>query len=388
LHSSYKIVVASTCLFACTLAQSAPVVDPDKFEVFGDARLRFESDFDSVDEASEKRDDRDRIRLRARLGARYHLSEALTIQARARTGPKFSQQSTNITILDLSGNSNDDISFVMDQWFIRGRTEGMEAWLGRNTFPFWRHNNNEMFWNDNATIAGSYLQLDLFESETTQVEVRTGYFALPDGAIDFSGQLTAAQLVAGHQINHEWKVTGSAGYFHINGSGDTKYLVDGNGDRDYKIGILSLEAERAIQPANIDINFIRFGADAIRNFADYSSQDIDAVTAEFSKAKDGFTVSSVLGSTITDSEGRGRWQLSYMYAYIEKLAINSAYGQSNWVRWGANRQSDVSNLKGHELGFRYWINKSLDINKRLFLVDSISTPQDGNRFRVDLNIRF
>ena len=73
---------------------------------------------------------------------------------------------------------------------------------------------------------------------------------------------------------------------------------------------------------------------------------------------------------------------------IEKLAINSAYGQSNWVRWGANRQSDVSNLKGHELGFRYWINKNVDINNRLFLVDSISTPQDGNRFRIDLNVRF
>jgi hypothetical protein len=362
--------------------------DGGKFQTFGDARLRFESDFDSVDEAGKPRDDRYRIRLRARLGARYHVNEALNLQARVRTGPKFSQQSTNITILDLSGNGNDDISFVMDQWFIQGKTGRMKVWLGRNTFPFWRHNDNEMFWNDNATIAGSYLQIGLFENESTYAEVRAGYFALPDGAIDFSGQLAAAQLLAKHQINRNWHMMGSVGYFHIHGSGSAKYLIDGNGDRDYKIGILSLQTERAIQAAKIDINFIRFGADVIRNFADYSRQDTEPVTAAFSNAKDGYTLSSVFGNTSTNADGRGRWQLGYMYAHIEKLAINSAYSQSNWVRWGANRQSDVSNLKGHELGFRYWINKNVDINKRLFLVDSISTPQDGNRFRIDLNIRF
>ncbi|CAG0969251.1 hypothetical protein MTYP_01163 [Methylophilaceae bacterium] len=384
-------VVAFALCLTCTgaRAQSAPVLKKEnRFELFADTRLRLESDFDSVDESGQAREDRDRIRLRARLGARYKFSERFTAQARARTGPKFSQQSTNITLLDLNGNGADDFSVVMDQWFIQGKSGHIEGWLGRNTFPFWRQNNNEMFWNDNATIAGSYLQFGLHETQGTQIQLRAGYFVLPDGAIDFSGQLAAAQLVLGHRLNEDWKMTAGAGYFHMNSSGNAEYLIDGNGNRDYRIGIASIQAERSIQPGPFDANFIRLGADLIRNFSNYSSKDSDPVTAEFSEAKDGFTVSTVLGSTITDAEGTGRWQVTYMYAYIEKLAINSAYAQSNWVRWGANRQSDVSNLKGHEVGFRYWINKNVDINNRLFVVDSLTTPQDGNRFRVDLNIRF
>ncbi len=315
----YPLTNIAAAAFALSLtysearAQSEPALKKEnKFELFADTRLRLESDFDSVDESGRKREDRDRIRLRARLGARYKFSEHFTAQARARTGPKFSQQSTNITLLDLNGNEPDDFSVVMDQWFIQGKSDQIEGWLGRNTFPFWRHNNNEMFWNDNATIAGGYVQLALHEAQATEVQLRSGYFVLPDGAIDFSGQLAAAQLVVDHRLNENWKMTASAGYFHLNGSGDTKYLIDGNGNRDYKIGIASIEAEKSIQPGFLDANFIRFGADLIRNFANYSSNDSDPVTAGFSKAKDGFTVSTALGSTITDTDGAGRWQVAYM----------------------------------------------------------------------------
>jgi len=104
--------------------------------------------------------------------------------------------------------------------------------------------------------------------------------------------------------------------------------------------------------------------------------------------KSGFAVSTTVGGKAIRPNGGGRWHLNYMYAYIEKLAINGAYGQSNWVRWGEGAQSDVTNMKGHEIGLRYWFSKNVDINNRLFLVDSITTGQDGNRFRVDLNIRF
>lgn len=374
---------------AASPAQAALWISEDqKLEIFGDTRLRLEKDFDSRKESGEKRDDRDRLRIRARLGARYTFDEHFRLQVRARTNPEGGQQTTNITIADFSGNERDDFHAALDHWFIEAKSQDMRGWLGRSNFPFWQHNNAEVLWGDNVTIAGAYFQTELPHLRNTAVQLRTGHFALPDGHRDFTNQLTAAQLVFDQSLDANWVLRYSLGYFHINGSGQAKYLSDGNANRDYKIGVASLQADRALDLGAYRLDFIRFGGDLIHNFERYSATDSDPVTAQYHDEKSGFAVSTTLGGKATKPDGGGGWHFNYLYAYIEKFAINSAYGNSNWVRWGEGKQSDVTNMKGHEIGLRYWFSKNIDINNRLFLVDSITTEQDGNRFRVDLNIRF
>lgn len=389
-HQRLLACLFSGALFAAASpAQAALWTSEDqKLEIFADTRLRFEKDFDSRKESGEKRDDRDRLRLRARLGARYVFDEHFRLQVRARTNPEGGQQGTNITIADFSGNDRDDFHMALDQWFIEGKSNGVKTWLGRNSFPFWQHNDAEVLWNDNVTIAGAYFQSELPNLFDTAVQVRAGHFALPDGHRNFTNQLTAAQLVFDQSLDANWVLRYSLGYFYINGSGEARYLIDGNANRDYKIAAASIQADRALDLGAYRLDFIRFGGDLIHNFENYSATDSDPVTAQYHDEKSGFAVSTTVGGKATKPNGGGRWHLNYLYAYIEKFAINSAYGQSNWVRWGEGTQSDVTNMKGHEIGLRYWFSKNVDINNRLFLVDSITTEQDGNRFRVDLNIRF
>lgn len=358
-----------------------------KLEIFGDMRFRLEKDFDSRRESGEKRDDRDRLRFRAKVGARYEINDHLRVQVRARTNPVGGQQTTNITIADFSGNDRDDFHVALDQWFIAAKSDRVQGWLGRNNFPFWQHNDAEVLWGDNATIAGGYFQAALPNFNDTSIQLRTGHFALPDGHRNFTNQLTAAQLVFDQSLN-EWDLRYSIGYFYIRGSGDTRYLSDGNAERDYKIGAVSIQADRALDLGIPRLNYLRIGGDLIHNFESYSQNDAHPVTAEYHDETSGFAVSATIGGNGTRKNGGGAWHFNYMYAYVEKFAINSAYGQSNWVRWGEGRQSDVSNMKGHEFGLRYWFSKKVDINNRLFLADSITTKQDGNRVRVDLNIRF
>jgi hypothetical protein len=376
-------------LAATSTAQAALwISDDQKLEIFGDTRLRLEKDFDSKTESGEKRDERDRLRLRARVGVRYMFDEHFRLQIRARSNPEGGQQTTNITIADFSGNDRDDFRMALDQWFIEAKSQDARGWLGRSNFPFWQHNNAEVLWGDNVTIAGAYVQSELPHLRNTAIQLRAGHFALPDGHRDFTNQLTAAQLVFDQSLDADWVLRYSLGYFHINGSGRTQYLNDGNANRDYKIGVASIQADHELDLGAYRIDFIRFGGDLIHNFENYSATDSDPTTAQYHDEKSGFAVSTTLGGKTSKPNGGGGWHLNYMYAYIEKFAINSAYGQSNWVRWGEGKQSDVTNMKGHEIGLRYWFSKNVDINNRLFLVDSITTEQDGNRFRMDLNIRF
>lgn len=383
-----SLFLISGLLLAQTAQAAIWISEDQKLEIFGDTRLRFERDFDSREESGEKRDDRDRLRFRAKIGARYTFDEHFRLQVRARTNPVGGQQTTNITIADFSGNDTDDFHMALDQWFIEARSQHARGWLGRSNFPFWQHNDAEVLWGDNVTIAGGYMQTELPHLRNTAVQLRAGHFALPDGHRNFTNQLTAAQFVFDQSLDADWVLRYSFGYFHINGSGEARYLSDGNANRDYKLGVVSIQADRPLPLGAYRIDFIRFGGDLIRNFESYSSRASDPVTAQYHDERDGFAISTTVGGKATKPDGGGAWHLNYLYAYIEKFAINSAYGQSNWVRWGEGKQSDVSNMKGHEIGLRYWFSKNVDINNRLFLVDSITTGQDGNRFRVDMNIRF
>jgi hypothetical protein len=68
--------------------------------------------------------------------------------------------------------------------------------------------------------------------------------------------------------------------------------------------------------------------------------------------------------------------------------VNAAYAQDDWARFGSATQSDLTDIEGHELRATYVITKDINLQARLFLVDAITSVQDGKRFRVDLNWKF
>ena len=123
------------------------------------------------------------------------------------------------------------------------------------------------------------------------------------------------------------------------------------------------------------------------NFRHYASGDPDVISAAYRHDKTGAVLTAALGQRTQDNK-RGEWEVRCTVGYIEKLAVNAAYAQDDWVRWGKGPQTDSSNLRGHEMGLRYWLAKSLDVHARFYAVESITTPQDGFRFRLDLNYKF
>ncbi len=95
-----------TCFFYCLLVLPAAggswaaAQDGPALAVNADFRFRAENDWDSLRPDGTMRDNRDRYRIRLRLGAEYTFAETWRLGARIRTGNNASQQSPHITILD------------------------------------------------------------------------------------------------------------------------------------------------------------------------------------------------------------------------------------------------------------------------------------------------
>lgn len=348
--------------------------------VNADLRGRFESDVDSRREDGTLRPDRHRVRLRGRLELRGRPARALTLLGRLRTGSPDSQQSPHLTVADFSGGTADRFTIVPDRYLLQYAGGAIESWVGRNEFPFWSQ--NELFWDRDVTLPGGFVSYSVPIARAS-LQVRGGYFGLPDGALDVRGRMAAGQVSAGGRLSARWAMQGAFGLFDMQGASRTSRLLSGNGRRDYRIGVGSVQVSRDIRSPRV--RALRFGADLLSNFHDYA-QTADPQALAFRRARTGVVFMTTVAGGARANE-RGAWEAGYTFARIEKLAVNASYAQDDWVRWGSATQTDSSNLEGHEASGRYWLSRDLDLQARAFFVQSITTPQDGVRVRVDLNWR-
>jgi hypothetical protein len=205
-----------------------------------------------------------------------------------------------------------------------------------------------------------------------------GAFLLPDGGTDLNGQMLAGQLKYTLPVKSS-QFTLAGGAHFINGDEPTTNLRNRNGDRDYLIGVGSLQWSIPIKGVPLAL-----GADVFNNFMNYNQSDV----APFPAATEDETLGYVFSATLGQLKNQHDWVLGYSYAHIETLAVNASFAQDDWVRFGNGIQTDSSDFKGHEVRLGYAISKNINILARAYFVDAITTVQDGNRFRLDLNWRF
>jgi len=359
-------VLLATTLLVLTGAAGVQAGE-DEHRYYGDFRFRLEQDWDSSRSDGSERDDRARARIRLRFGADFTLSDRVTLGFRARTGSKMSQQSAHLTIVDFDGGDRGDAGINLDRWYVRGKSANgrRSGWVGRNAFPFWKQ--NELFWDDDVTLVGAAGDARYGLGERGDISIRAGYFALPVGMRDFSGNLGAAQLVYTAAAG-EANLTAVAGYFEIDANpsdSDAGKLLAGDGARDY--GILVGGFQAAFDAGGRPV---ALGVDLMHN-------------RDASGDSDGHGVSVRYGST----KSKGDWLVGYGYAKIERLAVVGSYAQDDWMRWGSATQTRSSDFEGHEFRVAWAPISRMNLVARFYAVESITTVEDGKRFRIDLNYR-
>lgn len=347
---------------------------PRRLDLSGDLRLRYESDWDCRTADGMRRDDRERLRIRARVGLTIDPVSWGSFGLRLRTGASDSHQSPHVTLADFSGNPTGPNGLGWDRWFVSFRSDRGTAWVGRNSFPFWTQ--NELFWDEDVTPMGLSLRYDHPIGAGT-LTVSAGYFALPDGMTRFVPHLSAGQLVYSTDLGAV-TLTAAGGAFFFDGRSGAKYLRNGNGARDYAIWAGSVESRM-----NLGGLPVAAGADVMRNLKGYSADDPDPFTAANRDQTDGYVARITVGGLT----GRGGWLAAYYYAYVEPFAVNASYAQDDWHRFGSATQTDASDFKGHEFRLAYALGGQVNLVARLYLVEAITTAQEGKRFRVDFNWR-
>lgn len=359
---------------------AAPAAPENKWKLSGDFRARMEQDWDSQAADGAARPDRLRARVRARLGFAYDATKALSFGLRLRSGSDGSQQSPHVTILDFDDNSTGDAHFNFEHAYLRGRRGGFEAWVGRNGLPLWKA--NELFWDDDVTPAGVGLTYGRSVGKRGKITLNGGYFALPAGMKAFSGNLAMGQVAFATQTAGGLGLTLAGGGFAIDANpadpgGDL--LRTGNGDRDYTIWVGNVQAR-----ANVGGKPLAVGFDYMMNTEDYPATAGDAYTRAHRDETDGYDAYVTWGGTAKKKD----WLLGVWYSHIEALAVNGSFAQDDWVRWGSATQTDASDLKGVEVRGGLGLGQGQSLVARLFLVEAISSAQDGKRFRLDYNIGF
>ncbi len=341
---------------------------------FGDLRLRYEADWDSQNAAGVARADRQRGRVRLRGGFRHTTDSGWTWSARARTGSPRSQQSPHLTFAADNGGS-DDFDVVADQYYLGYQQGAGSFWLGRNNLPFWKQ--NEFGWDDDVTpagVAGTYE----FAQSARRLTVAAGAFALPDGGNDFHGSMVAGQLKVSQPLESGALIFASS-FKVINGTDGARHLLNRNGARDYLLG--ELNAQWQVSAGD---HPLVLGADFFGNFADYDPADV----APFPAADGDETLGWVVSARWGRLRDPGDWRFDYYLAHIEAFAVNAAFAQDDWVRWGNGPQTEGTNARGHEFRVSYVPAPRMNIVARLYLVEAITSSQDGKRFRLDFNWSF
>lgn len=365
---------------AAAPAAAAPAADDRKWKLTGDFRLRAEQDWDSQAADGTAREDRLRARTRVRLGFAYDATRTLSLGLRLRSGSDGSQQSPHVTILDFDGNPTGDAHFNFEHVFLRARRGGLEAWAGRNALPVWKA--NEILWDDDVTPAGVGAAYGRPAGQRGRVSLNAGYFALPAGMKTFTGNLALGQLVFTTQTARGLGLTLAGGGFAFDAnpsdpSGDL--LRTGNGDRDYTVLVGNVQVRGTVGGKPVLAGF-----DYMTNTEDYPAAGADAYTIAHRGETDGYDAYVTWGGTAKKKD----WLLGVWYTHVEALAVNSSFAQDDFVRWGSGTQTDGSDQEGFEVRAAVGLGQGQSLVGRLFLVDAISSVQDGKRFRLDYNVGF
>ncbi len=371
------VVVLSFCLAQAAYVSAEILLDKEgKAKIYSDFRLRQERDWDSTKKDGTEREDRDRTRIRFRLGLNYQPLDYLSFNVRARTGAIKSQQSPHITVIQ-RGLHDIEGDFFLDKAVAKLVTNDFWFKLGRDGLPFWRQ--NELLWDDDVYLDGSALGYT-YGLDDGAIGLSGGFFALPDG--EDKNSLSDCSKMGAAQVTYNGKI--AEGDFAVAGGllliDDKEGVTNStNQDQDYRIWSINLQYKFKVAKIPLAI-----GADYMHNDENYPS------TLFNRNARDGYIFQIKAGQL----ENSHDWLLGYYYAYIEKYAVAYNFAQDDWLRWGTATQTRSSNFKGHEIRIGYAFTSNFNAILRVYLVEAIAresagaiTREDGKRTRLGFNYK-
>ena len=356
-------------------AQSDSLAQQLKFE--GDFRFRVERDWNVRNPDGTYKEDRDRLRYRARVGLVYQNTNWSQFGVRLRTGNPVKQQDPQITL----GDQFSGIPISFEKAYAAFKSRRFSGWVGKNTFPFEKQ--NELFWSDNVFPEGiaAGVNLPLENNFLDQLRINTGHFIfITDG-----GTFGNDSYIQGVQLLSKWagnRFIFFPGLFYFK---QMPNIPDGNETYRLDYTIAHIGARYNI----LKTSKWSVEADYYHNVENLSKND--SITLEFIDQKKGITVSTRYG----DLKSKGNWYYRISYNYQERYSAVDFLAQNDWARWDYSDQGSpdgrLTNYKGWEFLIAYALTAKMDLQLRSFFVEQLvpfgDFKETNSRVRFDINIR-
>jgi hypothetical protein len=399
----------------------------DRLKWEGDIRLRYQGDlfadgnapetaFQAIGQnVSNTQEDRQRGRVRLRLGLNANITGGVDVGIRITTGNTSDPVSTNQTL----GNTGNKYSLVLDRAFLKLRPiDDLTLWGGRIPNPFF---STDLVWDDDLNFEGaaaSYAPGAQEPQREIKPFITAGVFPLQE-IEEKAGVAVSDKWLVAAQAGLEWvpstraRFKLGAGYYHYRNvagvhnptptttglydfsapqfrqKGNSLFVVDSDANNngtqddpvyglaaDYRIANLTLVADFAeFFPVHVIGSF-----DWARNIGFDQGEILASTGQHIEPETDGYQAKLTIGyPKLTE---RHEWQAFLGYRYLERDAVLDAFTDSDFHLGGTNH-------KGFMIGGQYGIYKNTWLSARWMSSDEISgLPLSIDVFQLDLNAKF
>jgi hypothetical protein len=389
----------------------------DRIALDGDLRLRFQQDRFQSDNApavffqfgganiNSTTEDRNRFRLRARVGLQAKVNEWLSGGTRLTTG-SGDPLSTNQTL----GSNFNKYAVFIDRAYVRlDPTPWLTALGGRIPNPWF---GTDLVWNENLGFEGAALTLKPLINPSIGTFFTVGAFPLQE--IENAPTTRAKdKWLYGAQAGFEWAPPGNSrlkvglglyDYRNTRGipnafgstlydstapafrqKGNTLFNIDNDGDPTTVLFALApafrnVNLTAALDLAHFDPVHVVLTGDYVRNVGFDRAEILSRTGIDLEPQVRGYYGRVLVG--MPQLRDLGDWQFHVAYKYLQRDAVLDAYTDSDFHLGGTN-------AKGYIVGASYGLGRNAWLTGRWLSAREISgAPLSIDVLQLDFNARF
>ena len=394
----------------------------DRFKLEGDLRLGYQGDRFAEGNAPEffhqvqgqnianTTEDRNRSRLRARLGINAKITTEISAGLRLATGSLSDPVSTNQTL----GQNSNKYSFVLDRAFVKAHSDETLPWLtvsaGRIPNPWF---STDLVWDDDLNFEGVALHVDT-QSQSSRAWrpfATLGAFPLQD--IEPSSTVSAKSTwLLGAQVGMEWvpsaktraklglayydyrNVSGVRNAFNDSAFNGTASNVRQKGNTLFNIAntnpqtnLYALAADYQLLNLTgmVDLNVFNpvhviLSGDYVKNIGFSRTKTLERSGIDLEPQTTAYMARLAVG--MPSMLLKNDWQVSVAYRHVEADAVLDAFTDSDFHLGGTNN-------KGYILGAQYGLSKNSWLSARWLSSNEISgLPLSIDMFQIYFNAKF
>jgi len=344
-----------------------------RIKIGGDLRLRYEM----IDE--EGSDNRNRMRIRARLGVTAKVTDDVEVGMRLATSELWGDDedsgdpvSTNQTLDDAFSKKSIWLDLAYFKW--SPKDSGLNIFGGKMEIPFYRVGGNQLIFDSDLTPEGVAVQYIKSLGDSDELFVNGGGFYVDEVKSGADTSLWGIQGGIKHTFDNKSTLTGGASYYSYGNIEGHQALVTVNGSDKF----FGNSNSSGLYVSDYDI---------AEFFGEYGFKIKETPAAAFASYVKNTSASTsedtgwLVGGKLGKCQNPGSWELSYDYRDLEADAIVGAFSDSDFIGGGTNG-------KGHRFGFTYQLGKNLQGALSYFLNEKGNDRHDYNRLQADVVFKF